>query len=90
MSQNLDHLIYRYQSIEKSVRMVEQNYSTVILAFIIATVVGIFLCLSKKAKLMISDMETGGINALCTLVIFSLCATLTISFGIYLNNQASL
>uniref|UniRef100_A0AC34GTH6 Uncharacterized protein n=1 Tax=Panagrolaimus sp. ES5 TaxID=591445 RepID=A0AC34GTH6_9BILA len=57
LSQNLDHLIYRYQSIEKSVRMLEQNYSTVILAFIIATVAGVFLDEFRTASHKLSDLQ---------------------------------
>uniref|UniRef100_A0AC35G1E2 Gustatory receptor n=1 Tax=Panagrolaimus sp. PS1159 TaxID=55785 RepID=A0AC35G1E2_9BILA len=57
LSQNLDHLIYRYQSIEKPVRILEQNYSTVILAFILATVAGVFLDEFRSASHKLSDLQ---------------------------------
>ena len=86
-SQGLDHLIYRYQSIERSTTALDRTYSAIIFSFMCLSIAGIFFSLRKKAKLMIYEGETGGFNVLVTMVIFMVAILAIIVFAIYLNEQ---
>uniref|UniRef100_A0A7E4V247 Gustatory receptor n=1 Tax=Panagrellus redivivus TaxID=6233 RepID=A0A7E4V247_PANRE len=86
-NQGIDHLVYRFQSIERSIRELDRNFSAVLFGFITLTVIGLFLCLRTKAKLMISEGEVGGVSALSAFIVFSVCTGATVMFGIYVNGQ---
>ncbi|KAE9550738.1 hypothetical protein FO519_006039 [Halicephalobus sp. NKZ332] len=86
-SQGLDHLIYRYQSIERSTTALDKTYSVIIFSFMCLSITGMFFSLRKKAKLMIYEGETGGINVAVTMVTFLLAILAIVVFAIYLNEQ---
>lgn len=86
-SQGLDHLIYRYQSVERSSKVLDKIYSPFILSLTVFSATSIIFCLRRKSKVMITENEIGGANVLTSMIIFVMSMSALLIFAIYLNDQ---